>query len=65
MRFAFPPYGLPTCGGPYLDKPVPKDPWGRSYLHILPGEHWPYDLYSLGPTGQPGGKGENAPIAIK
>jgi len=59
-------YAKPESGsnwsGPYLDKAVPKDPWGRDYVYKCPGEHGPYDLSSLGADGQPGGEGENADI---
>jgi general secretion pathway protein G len=48
--------------GPYLNKEVPKDPWGRDYVYKFPGEHGSYDLYSLGADGQPGGEGENADV---
>jgi len=54
--------GLPTWGGPYLDKAVPNDPWGRPYLYRFPGAHGPYDLYSLGADGVEGGEGENQDI---
>ena len=38
--------------GPYLSKSmVPKDPWDRDYQYKAPGEHGPFDLYSLGPEG--------------
>ncbi|MFZ5447267.1 MAG: type II secretion system major pseudopilin GspG [Thermodesulfobacteriota bacterium] len=57
------PGGLPGWGGPYLDKEVPKDPWGRDYRYKCPGEHGTYDLYSLGADGAPGGEGENQDIA--
>jgi general secretion pathway protein G len=42
--------------GPYLDKPIPVDPWGRPYQYTSPGEHNPdtYDLWSLGPDGVSG-----------
>jgi general secretion pathway protein G len=53
---------LPGWGGPYLDKPVPNDPWGRPYIYKSPGEHGPYDLYSLGADGAEGGEGENQDI---
>ena len=56
------PESLPAWSGPYLDKAVPKDPWARDYVYKYPGEHGPYDLYSLGADGQPGGEGENADI---
>jgi general secretion pathway protein G len=53
---------LPAWGGPYLDKEVPKDPWGRPYHYKSPGQHGPYDLYSLGADGAEGGEGENQDI---
>ncbi len=56
------PGDLPNWSGPYLPKPVPKDPWGRPYIYKSPGEHGPYDLYTLGRDGQPGGEGEDADI---
>lgn len=47
----------PNWRGPYLAKrKIPKDPWGRDYQYKYPGEHGPYDLYSLGPEGQLGEK---------
>lgn len=51
-----------SWGGPYLDKTIPNDPWGRAYTYKCPGEHGPYDLYSLGAAGAPGGEGENRAI---
>jgi general secretion pathway protein G len=56
------PESLPAWSGPYLDKAVPKDPWARDYVYKCPGEHGPYDLYSMGADGQPGGEGENVDI---
>jgi general secretion pathway protein G len=56
------PESLPPWGGPYLDKAPPKDPWGQNYAYKYPGEHGPYDLWSLGADGQPGGEGENVDI---
>jgi general secretion pathway protein G len=56
------PESLPAWSGPYLDKAVPKDPWARDYVYKCPGEHGPYDLYSMGADGQPGGDGENVDI---
>jgi general secretion pathway protein G len=49
-------------GGPYLQKAVPPDPWGRPYQYRSPGEHGEFDLYSFGKDGQAGGTGENADI---
>ena len=43
--------------GPYLSKlSIPKDPWGRDYQFKFPGDHGPFDLYSLGPDGKLGDK---------
>jgi len=47
--------------GGYI-KRLQKDPWGNDYQYIQPGENGPYDLYSLGADGQPGGEGDAADI---
>lgn len=47
----------PKWRGPYLSKlRLPKDPWGRDYQYKCPGDHGPFDLYSLGPEGTLGDK---------
>ncbi len=56
------PEGLNNWAGPYLPKPVPKDPWGHDYVYRCPGEHGDYDLFSYGRDGQEGGEGEDADI---
>jgi general secretion pathway protein G len=50
--------------GPYLDKDVPRDPWGRDYVYVSPGRQSDagYDLYSLGSDGKVGGVGEAADV---
>jgi general secretion pathway protein G len=48
--------------GPYLTKAVPRDPWGNTYVFVMPGEHGEYDLLSYGKDGKPGGDGEAAEI---
>jgi len=49
--------------GPYLDKGVPADPWGRAYLYRSPGSKGgDFDIESLGKDGQPGGSGDAADI---
>jgi general secretion pathway protein G len=50
--------------GPYLRKPVPKDPWGNAYAYTCPGENSPqgYDLLSYGADGKAGGEGEDIDI---
>jgi general secretion pathway protein G len=42
--------------GPYLEKAIPLDPWGRPYQYVYPGTQNPtsYDLWSTGPDGQDG-----------
>ncbi len=59
------PEGAEHWSGPYLkgDK-VPEDPWGHPFLYRLPSQRpgHDYDLYSLGPTGKPGGAGSDAEI---
>lgn len=56
------PDGVDRWQGPYLQKQVPYDPWGRPYLYKAPGEHGEYDLASYGADGKPGGTGENVDI---
>lgn len=46
---------------PYL-KSLPKDPWGREYLYLNPGEHGDIDVFTYGADGQPGGTGINTDI---
>lgn len=61
-----PPTGQPPRNwrGPYLQKIVPIDPWGRRYEYLSPGKANPlsYDLYSFGKDGSAGGTGEDADI---
>lgn len=42
--------------GPYMEKGISNDPWGKPYIYRYPGQHPPcdFDLYSLGPDGQEG-----------
>lgn len=47
--------------GGYI-KSLPTDPWGRPYQVTVPGRAGPFDIYSLGADGAPGGEGENADI---
>lgn len=61
------PTGSPAARnwrGPYLQKAVPLDPYGRPYVYRSPGDANPdsYDLLSLGRDGAPGGTGEDADI---
>lgn len=56
------PQGAARWNGPYLQRAVPPDPWGRPYQYRAPGQHGEYDLLSLGKDGQPGGSDEAADI---
>ena len=48
--------------GPYLQRNVPLDPWGRAYEYRSPATDRDYELLSLGKDGQPGGTAEAADI---
>lgn len=49
--------------GPYMDEPVPMDPWEKPYQYSIPGKNGqPFALYSFGADGQPGGEGTAADI---
>jgi general secretion pathway protein G len=56
------PQNEPRWNGPYLQKAVPLDPWGKVYQYRSPGERGDFDLWSFGKDGQPGGSGENADV---
>ena len=49
--------------GPYLQKAVPQDPWGRPYQYKTPGTKGDFDLMSHGRDGQPGGAGDAADVS--
>ncbi len=50
--------------GPYLkEKSIPRDPWGKPFVYLKPGEGGrPYDVVSLGRDGTPGGQGYDGDI---
>lgn len=56
------PSAEPKWAGPYLQKDVPLDPWGKAFIYKSPGQHGDFDLSSLGRDGKPGGTGEDADI---
>lgn len=54
-----PPGDLPNPAkwvGPYLEKPIPLDPWDRPYQYASPGKYNTdsFDVWSLGPNGVDG-----------
>jgi general secretion pathway protein G len=57
------PGGASSWNGPYLkNNSVPNDPWGHPYNYRSPSEHGPYEIISLGSSGQEGGTGTAANI---
>ncbi len=36
----------------YIDR-LSDDPWGNPYIYLQPGIHGSFDIYSVGPDGQP------------
>ena len=48
--------------GGYI-KDLPSDPWGRPYQFAAPGQAGrPFEIFSLGADGKPGGEGNDADI---
>jgi len=50
--------------GPYLKKNrIPNDEWGNPFVYQIPSTHkMPFDIYSLGADGKPGGTEDNADL---
>jgi general secretion pathway protein G len=47
-------------------KQLVQDPWNRDYVYQSPGTNGaPYDLYTLGADGQPGGEGADADLSVR
>ena len=59
------PLGEPKWAGPYLQKEVPLDPWGKPYQYRAPGQRGDFDLVSYGKDGRPGGSGEDADLVSR
>jgi general secretion pathway protein G len=59
------PNDEPKWNGPYLQKTVPMDPWGRAYVYRTPGQGGDFDLLSMGKDGQIGGEGDNADVSYR
>jgi general secretion pathway protein G len=53
--------------GPYLERPLPPDPWGNPYIYEYPGLDGDdsYLLISYGKDGAPGGEGEAADVGAE
>jgi len=52
----------PPSGQQPFIRTLPEDPWGNAYQYVYPGEHGPFDIFSMGADGRPGGDGDNADI---
>jgi len=57
------PVGESKWNGPYLQKDVPLDPWGKAYIYRTPGTKGDFELISYGRDGTPGGSGDNADVS--
>lgn len=51
--------------GPYLERAVPNDPWGRPYVYRSPGQPGDFEIHSLGKDGRQGGNGDDADISYR
>ncbi len=51
--------------GGYLESPVlPRDPWDREYVYLVPGPPgFAYEIICYGADGEPDGEGEDADIS--
>jgi general secretion pathway protein G len=58
------PPGAEHWNGPYLEKALPMDPWGRPYDYRYPSQTADFAITSLGSDGQPGGTGEAADVSF-
>jgi len=57
------PESVAKWNGPYLEKGIPPDPWGRGYRYKAPGDNGrDYEVSSFGRDGQPGGTGDDADL---
>lgn len=51
--------------GPYLDEPLPPDPWGNPYQYRAePAAGQEVTLFSFGADGEPGGEGIAADVGF-
>ena len=59
------PANAARWNGPYLQKAVPPDPWGRAYIYRSPGASADFEIMSYGKDGQPGGSGDAADVSYQ
>ena len=65
VKPSIPPIPEMYPDGGYLDSSnLPKDPWSRGYIYIIPGRNRePYEIITYGSDGEPGGIGDAADIS--
>ena len=51
--------------GPYLERTLPNDPWGRPYAYRSPVPTADFEIQSLGKDGRPGGSGDDADVTYR
>lgn len=56
------PANARNWNGPYVNASNLRDPWDNPYNYRYPGQNRPYDIFSNGADGSPGGEGNNQPI---
>ncbi len=50
--------------GPYVAKPIPKDPWGNDYIYLNPGNNGlSYSVVSYAKDGKEGGSGYDTDLS--
>lgn len=59
------PAGSTKWTGPYLERAVPNDPWGRPYAYRSPATTADFEIQSLGKDGRPGGSGDDADVTYR
>ena len=59
------PNDEPRWNGPYMQKNLPVDPWGKPYLYRTPGQGGDFDLLSYGQDGQAGGQDAAADVSYR
>jgi general secretion pathway protein G len=57
--------GVKGWKGPYLQKDVPLDPWGRPYVYLCPNGSTTPEIVSYGAEGKPGGTSFDADISTR
>jgi general secretion pathway protein G len=59
------PNNEPKWNGPYMQKNIPVDPWGKPYIYQFPGQSGDFDLLSYGQDGQSGGESESSDVSYR